>query len=266
MYAICSTVWQRICGCLQAALLTKGSRMGIITPSLPRFHLLDVLYATMWGLVCCIWCICTGRLNSSLSLLSVLISAAKVRIWSHFSVRCLGLNAPFPICLSLARAVPRQMKLSQKCSKWLVFLSKCFCYFTLIVNLAAFCSCLCRWRVYLFLLFPWLNLRVEAATVCRKVTVALGLVCASYRRVPALNFWHRPVRRPFCSNSWLLACTAGKLPPCILGLLQPTDTHLETLFTFHCGHLVWLRLALDSFWLAHEWHLYLWCVLKSSEK
>lgn len=51
------------------------------------------------------WCIWTGNLNSYLSFLSVLISAARVGIWSYFSVICLALKASFPICLSLAEAV-----------------------------------------------------------------------------------------------------------------------------------------------------------------
>lgn len=71
--------------------------------------LLAFRYVVWSGVRCSLmyfkWCICTGNLNSYLSFLSVLISAAKVGIWSYFSVICLALKASFPIWLSLAQAV-----------------------------------------------------------------------------------------------------------------------------------------------------------------
>lgn len=129
-------------------------------------------------------CICTGKLNLYLSHLSLSISAAKVGIWSYFSVSFLGRGASFPTCLSLAQAVPRSRCSSRRTTQiGSCFHLTCFCYFTLFFNLPVFWPCLCRWGSYLFVLtlglIFLLNLRVEAATVCRKVAVASGFVCAS---------------------------------------------------------------------------------------
>lgn len=102
----------------------------------------------------------------------------------YFSVSFLGRDASFPICRSLAQAVP-----CSRCRSHMIaqtgpcFHLTCFCFFILFFNLPVFCSCLCRWGSYLFLLtlvlIFLLNLMVEAVTKCRKVAVTLGLVCAS---------------------------------------------------------------------------------------
>lgn len=118
--------------------------------------------------------VCSELLNSYQTLLSISVSAAKVGIRSCFSASCLGLDASFPICLPLAKAVP-----CGRCSSHRTvhtgscFHLTCFCYFVH--------ACADR-GVYLFLLLILaflLNLTVEAAAVCHKVTVPLGLVCAS---------------------------------------------------------------------------------------
>lgn len=176
--------------------------------------------------------VCSRLLNSYMSLLS---SAAKVEIWSYFSASCLGLDASFNICLSLAQAVPHARcnfcRTAQTGSSHFI---EC-AFVILFFNLPVFCSCLCWWGVYLFILTliltVLLNLRVLLC-VTRSLSrwiwfVCLGTAVASSRRASVPTFCHRSARRPFCSNSWLLVCTAAQkdcdLPPVIIGLLQPTD-------------------------------------------
>ena len=151
------------------------------------------------------------------------------------------------------------MQLSQDHSDWLVFSSNVLLLFYFSIFLYFVHACvdggficsfsLSSWPFYW--IWEWRLLPCVARSQSHWVWfVHLGTTIASSRRVAVPSFWHRLAGRPFfCSNSWLLVCTAAEedcdLPPFIIGLLQPTGTHLETLFTFHCGCLAWLGLQLD---------------------
>lgn len=168
------------------------------------------------------------------------------------------------------------MQLSQDHSDWLVFscsvlllfyFSICLYFVHACVEGVFICSfSFSSWPFYW--ISGWRLLLYVTRLLSRWVWfVHLGTAIASSRRVPAPSFWHRSSRRPFCSNLWLQVCTAVEkdcgLPRFITGLLQPTDTHLETFSTFCCSHLAWLGCSLINFWLVCEWPLSLCCVLKS---
>lgn len=74
------------------------------------------------------WCICTGKLNSYLSFLSILISAAKVGIWSYFSVICLALKASFPISYLPLTGTSSTTTYTGSC-----FHLTCFSYFIFLI-------------------------------------------------------------------------------------------------------------------------------------